>query len=229
MIRGTTRLQPTLNKCFASTFSSLFEFKKAANAIDLRARSRSHYFLKSALIGQSIPSRTEYQNGVTRQAVLSDVASIWATLQEPMATGSVLPITFDYLRQHVSDFVVFCTEGKVVGFTAMKYYASSNTAELCKIVTSPEYRGRGIAKKLVVRAILQGMKEQLDDVFALSLDPAMIHVFKSLGFQEVSRLRLPEEWLANYDLSRPSQGFQFVLSQMDIEVLPANSQQQQYA
>ena len=44
-----------------------------------------------------------------------------------------------------------------------------------------------------------------------SIEPKMWQFFLGLGFVEIDRATLPEEWQKGYDLSRPSKGFRLDL------------------
>jgi N-acetylglutamate synthase-like GNAT family acetyltransferase len=48
-------------------------------------------------------------------------------------------------------------------------------------------------------------------VFALTIEPRVAAFFRSLGFEEVERRALPQQWQAHYDFSRPSRAFQLRL------------------
>jgi len=222
MLRGLTAKQSLSRIQNASTFISPFASLQG-NALRLGDESSwvLHHSQRSWKILSSMESsdlstlKSRVGPVRSRRAVLSDVAAMWNLLQDPFKEGTVLPISFDHLCVTVSDFVIYYVGSEIGGFAATKHYGT-NTAELCKIVTNPIFRGRGIAKQLVTQSIFQALDEGLDSVFALSLNPTMIHIFKSLGFREVARETLPKDWQKSYDFSRRSTGVQFQLTKIPI-------------
>jgi len=54
-------------------------------------------------------------------------------------------------------------------------------------------------------------QHQDEYVFALSINEKMWTFFKNLGFSEVERKELPQQWQNQYDFSRPSRAFRLVL------------------
>lgn len=144
-----------------------------------------------------------------RQATELDVLNIFRLLRPEVGSGSILQIDEDYVASHISSFYVYTVNGAIVAAAMLKAYGED--CELAKFCTLPRYQGKGKARVLAEKLIIESKKQHKRSVFSLSTSEAMWHLFESLGMKEVERDSLPESWKQQYDLSRPSKAFSILL------------------
>ena len=145
---------------------------------------------------------TGEQLSEVRQAKLSDVLEIHNLMKPYAATGAVIPITEDEIANSIANFYVQTMNGIVVASAALRSY--DNRAELGKFCTLPKYRGKGLARDLATTMIHAAKRLGKSQVFALTTSSVVAEFFRSLGFSEVPRESLPEDWAKTYDFSRQS-------------------------
>ena len=145
------------------------------------------------------------RRALIRQAKVKDTTDIALLLRPEIVAGRILPVDENTVEQNISHFWIYEVDGLLVGVARLKLFG--NWAELAHFSTLPRYRGKGRARELALNMIDQARKMRTEAVFALSIDPRMWEFFQSLGFHETPRERLPAEWQAQYDFSRPSHAF----------------------
>lgn len=146
----------------------------------------------------------DYKNTI-RQATPEDAHQI-SLLMRPYRHGSlILPTTEDDILSEIDSYLVYTVNHQVVAAARLKNYGE--TSELAKFSTLPRYQGRGRAQDLAKALIDIARNNAKKAVFALSVEPKMWDFFQRLGFEEVSREKLPEQWQVGYDFSRQSKAF----------------------
>ena len=150
----------------------------------------------------------EYSN-VFRQAKPSDTSDIALLMKPYIRNGAILSVTEDKIIESLNDYYVYTVNGQIVATAKLTDYGESS--EIGKICTLPRYqrkgRARAISEKIIELAKSRGKKW----VFSLSTQEKMFVFFRQLGFLEVPREELPDEWKKGYDFSRPSRSFRLDL------------------
>lgn len=126
-----------------------------------------------------------------RKAKVVDIKEIHRIINESAMKGEMLPRSLMNLYSDVRDFFVFLDgdNGPIVGISAIHVFWE-NLAEVRSLYVKEEYRGRGIAGKLVDACISEAITLDLFRIFALTYQKG---VFEKLGFEEVERKALPEK------------------------------------
>ncbi|NLK63353.1 MAG: hypothetical protein GX287_07880 [Fusobacteria bacterium] len=140
-----------------------------------------------------------------READIEDINSIYLLIRNETLKNNILPITEEEIEVYINNYLVYVVDSSVVAVGTLKYFG--NCAEIAKIATYPRYQGGKKAKALCFELVNKAIKEGLDFVFGLTVNIGMEKLFLSLGFNEIDRSNLPEEWKKNYDFSRPSKSY----------------------
>ncbi|MCC6932875.1 MAG: GNAT family N-acetyltransferase [Deltaproteobacteria bacterium] len=146
----------------------------------------------------------KYPN-IVRRATPSDTKDISLLIKAHVADKLILPISEEDIFKQIHLFHVYTVNEAIVATARLTEYG--NVAELAKFCTLPRYQRQGRAHELAMALINKAREMGKDYVFALSIVPQMWKFFHDLGFIEVDRQTLPEEWTRNYDFARPSKGF----------------------
>ena len=123
-----------------------------------------------------------------------------------MARNNLLPVNEDGIEDDIDSYIVYEIDKSIVAVGKLSYY-DENIAEIAKIATFPRYQGGQRAREVCKALIDKAKEEGLEGVFGLTINPAMMKLFQSLGFEEIDRADLPEKWKEHYDFSRPSKAF----------------------
>ncbi|SEA39308.1 N-acetylglutamate synthase, GNAT family [Desulfuromusa kysingii] len=151
---------------------------------------------------------SDYPN-VIRQGRSGDLMDLLMLVKHEIADGSILPINEDFLADNVGHYFVFTVNDTIVAASTLVDYGVA--AELAKFCTLPRYQGKGRAMQLALSMIETAAKQKKEYVFALSINKKMWTFFENLGFSEVDRKELPQQWQQQYDFSRPSRAFRLLL------------------
>lgn len=122
---------------------------------------------------------TEIKNGhcvELRRADAEDLPQVLALLEQAQLPTAGVPESF-------SHFIVAETEGKVVGVVGLELYAES--ALLRSAAVEESWRGTGVGRVLVERALDTARERGIEDVFLLTTTAE--HYFPRFGFACVSR------------------------------------------
>jgi len=151
---------------------------------------------------------SDYPN-IIRLGQKSDLRDLFMLIKHEMLAGSILPLSEETLADNINDYFVFTVNGSIVAAATLIDYG--HAAELAKFCTLPRYQGKGRAMQLAKNMIEKATEEKKEYVFALSINEKMWTFFKNLGFSEVDRKVLPQQWQNQYDFSRPSRAFRLIL------------------
>jgi len=144
-----------------------------------------------------------------RNAEKSDIRDIALLMKPAVNRGALLPVGEEDILRDLCNYFVYTVNGEIVASAKLTEY--DNGCELAKFCTLPRYQGKGRAKKLAEKMISSAAEKKKKYVFALSVEPKMKEFFLGLGFREVTRESLPDEWRKHYNFDRPSQGFKLLL------------------
>ncbi len=147
---------------------------------------------------------SEYPN-ILRAANEGDVRDIMAIMHPYIVEGALTPVTEEELLRVIRCFMVYSVNGVIVCAAALKHFG--DLCELAKLCTLPRFQARGRARDLVLALVNEARALGKAGIFALTVQSYVGEFFERLGFKEVPRESLPEEWLKGYDLSRPSRAF----------------------
>ncbi|MBN2792182.1 MAG: GNAT family N-acetyltransferase [Desulfuromonadales bacterium] len=151
---------------------------------------------------------SDYPN-VIRQGQNSDLMDLFMLIKHEVLSGSILPLSEETLADNINNYFVFTVNGSIVAAATLVDYGQA--AELAKFCTLPRYQGKGRAIQLATSMIEKALERKMEYVFALSINPKMWTFFKNLGFREVDRTELPQQWQDQYNFSRPSKAFRLIL------------------
>lgn len=151
---------------------------------------------------------SSYPNTI-RKAALADVMDISLLMKPYVRSGAILPVPEDDLAAEIDSYFVYTVNQSIVAAAKLSEYGDA--AELAKFCTLPRYQGKGRAHELALQLIDTATRNGKRSIFALSVEPRMFDFFRNLGFEACCRKELPESWLKNYDLSRPSKAFRLVI------------------
>lgn len=155
-------------------------------------------------LGEGTLITEEYPTSI-RRGTVRDVADIGRLLKPYIMEGTILALSDDEIAAVVESFFVYTVNDALVAASQLVDYGEA--AELAKFCTLPRFQGKGRARELALRMLEVARLQDKQYVFALSIAPKMWAFFQSLGFSEMPREDLPNEWKAKYDFSRPSKAF----------------------
>lgn len=140
---------------------------------------------------RSEPGREEggSARATVRKARAADGPAIQKLLAHFASRGELLPRTLNEVYQHLRDFVVGETEGRIVGVCALWLYWE-DLAEVRSLAVEEGYAGRGLGKALVGACLAEAAELGIRRVFALTYRPGF---FERLGFRTVDKRELPQK------------------------------------
>jgi len=125
----------------------------------------------------------------SRNALLSDVDSIYAIIQPYADQGILLARSVSELCENVRDFVVADDGSRIVGCGALHLYGL-HLAEIRSIAVASESKGRGVGR-ILVKALLDEAGRH--SVTCVCLFTRVSSFFGHLGFEIARREQLPDK------------------------------------
>jgi amino-acid N-acetyltransferase len=122
-----------------------------------------------------------------RKARMSDIAPVLRLINGYAALGIMLPRTEFENSEHIRDFSVAYSGGRLVGCGALHFY-SPTTGELRSLAVDQSAKAHGVGRRLVESLVAEASDYSLDAVFAFTYVPDF---FRKVGFTEVERGALP--------------------------------------
>jgi amino-acid N-acetyltransferase len=122
-----------------------------------------------------------------RKARMSDIAPVLQLINGYAALGIMLPRTEFEISEHIRDFSVAYSGGRLVGCGALHFY-SPTTGELRSLAVDQSAKAHGVGRRLVESLVAEASDYSLDAVFAFTYVPDF---FRKVGFTEVERGALP--------------------------------------
>lgn len=116
---------------------------------------------------------------IVRSARLSDAAHIKALIDLYVPDGTLLPRTFEFIREHITDYLVATDDDVVLGCVHVEEYAPS-LAEIRSLAVDPGAQGRGTGATLVRAAEELAERRELATLFAVSNSEQF---FRGLGYE----------------------------------------------
>jgi len=122
-----------------------------------------------------------------RKARMSDIAPVLQLINGYAALGIMLPRTEFEISEHIRDFSVAYSGGRLVGCGALHFY-SPTTGELRSLAVDQSAKAHGVGRRIVESLVAEASDYSLDAVFAFTYVPDF---FRKVGFTEVERGALP--------------------------------------
>ncbi|MFA5496188.1 MAG: amino-acid N-acetyltransferase [Porticoccaceae bacterium] len=185
-----------------------------------RGVARSHiisYQKNGALLGELFTREGEGTlllhdgNEVIRNATIEDIAGLLDLLSPLEEAGVLVKRSRELLETEISRFtLVVDAENVVVACAALYPFADHRSAELACVATHPDYRGRGLASRLLAHIEKLARSQGLDQLFVLTTQAA--HWFLEHGFLQAPLDALPAQKKELYNFQRNSKIFMKGLS-----------------
>jgi amino-acid N-acetyltransferase len=124
-----------------------------------------------------------------RNARASDSSAIIRLVGSFADRNIMLPVTEDYLFEHINNFFVAETGKKIVGTVFLRVY-SDLLAEIRSLAVDAESQNHGIGRHLIQFTLKRAKELGIRKILALTLVPGF---FRKLGFNEVDKSLFPEK------------------------------------
>jgi amino-acid N-acetyltransferase len=129
-----------------------------------------------------------------RRAHVLDVEVILALINSCATSNLMLPRGPKYIYENIRDFVVIeaqrgMGELQIVGCGSL-HVLWKDTAEIRSLTTHPEFRGQGLASKMVRYLVEDAKQLGIEQIIALTL---IEDFFKKLGFKPKRKEELPSK------------------------------------
>ena len=129
-----------------------------------------------------------------RPSTMGDLDDIHEFIQPFVDAGRLLPRTLDELEGLIPTGFIALIDQEVVGFVALEIY-SRKLAEIRSLCVAPDYRGKGIGKRLTLACVELARRLKVFEVMAIT---STDEFFRSCGFD----FTLPGEKKALFLLTR---------------------------
>lgn len=126
---------------------------------------------------------------IYRKARFSDVEEIHKLVNDYATQGLMLARSRNVLYETLREFILAEDEGRVVGVGAL-HLIWDELAEVRTMAIAPEYKGKGVGRKIVETLIEEGRGLGVSQIFALTYQPGF---FGKLGFSEIPKENLPHK------------------------------------
>ena len=107
-----------------------------------------------------------------------DLPAITAFIEPFVAEGKLLPRTTQELEDLLDHGFIAESAGRIVGFAALEIY-SPKMSEIRSLAVSPEFRSRGVGRRLVEQCVARARERQVLEVMAITSNEEF---FKHCGF-----------------------------------------------
>lgn len=122
-----------------------------------------------------------------RHASIQDVRAFGKIINDCAEYGLMLHRSLADLYENVRDFQVAIEDDQIVGVCGLKI-VWSNLAEIYSLAVAPEYRKRGLGRRLVLSCIDEAEELGIARLMTLTYEK---HFFERCGFHVVNRQTLP--------------------------------------
>jgi amino-acid N-acetyltransferase len=118
-----------------------------------------------------------------------EVEAIRALFEDEVRAGKMLPRPAEVIRTHLDNWLVAEEDGQIVGCVSLVYFNGS-LCEVRSLAVHPDYRGQGIARRLVEAALEMARRQGVPRALALT---RAAHLFERLGFRRDFVANFPEK------------------------------------
>jgi amino-acid N-acetyltransferase len=122
-----------------------------------------------------------------RKARMTDIVPILELINGYAAKGIMLPRTELELSEHIRDFSVARSGGKLLGCGALHFYTQT-LGEIRSLAIDESAKTHGVGRRVVEHLVAEAIAYDLDGVFAFTY---VVEFFNKVGFQTVERGALP--------------------------------------
>ena len=112
------------------------------------------------------------------KAAAADLVDLSDFIKPFVASGEILPRTFDELDDLLETFFIARVNGRIVGCAALEIY-SKKLCEIRSLAVDPAAQGMGIGKQLVAACVELAAQAGVYEIMAIS---SAEEFFKSCGF-----------------------------------------------
>jgi len=119
---------------------------------------------------------------------LYDIDEMQLVVKKAVEEGIILPRSDDEIATNIRSYIVAKNENRVIGFTALHIHTKT-LAEIRSLIVDEKFRGRGIGKNLVLKALEEGKELGVKEVLSLTYNKEF---FENLGFVEIEKEKIPE-------------------------------------
>ena len=119
---------------------------------------------------------------------LNDIDNMQRIVKKAVEDGIILPRSDDEMATNIRSYIVAEFEKRIVGFTALHIHTKV-LAEIRSLIVDENYRGLGIGKNLVIKAIEEGKDLGVKEILSLTYNKDF---FEKLGFIEIEKDKIPE-------------------------------------
>lgn len=124
-----------------------------------------------------------------RKAIISDVKTIQAIVNQYAEQGQMLPRSLNELYENLRDFSVYEDDRAIIGVCAL-HISWDGLAEIRSLAVRPESTKKGIGKALVNHCLAEARELGAEQVFVLTYQDAF---FRKMGFSAVDKKELPHK------------------------------------
>jgi len=119
---------------------------------------------------------------------LTDIPSMQSIVQEYVKNGIILPRSDDEIATNIRSYTLALVDGELAGYVALHIH-SQTLAEIRSLIVQDRFRGLGIGKELVRRALEEARELGVKEVLSLTYSKEF---FQKLGFEEIEKEKIPE-------------------------------------
>ncbi len=126
---------------------------------------------------------------VIRKACVGDARAIHSLIDVYARRGEMLRRPIEEIYRFLRDYLVIEEEGEIVGVCALHIY-DDELAEIRSLAVAEEWKGRGLGRTLVEKALEEARDLGVKRVFTLTYVPEF---FEKLGFSRIDKTLLPQK------------------------------------
>ncbi len=124
-----------------------------------------------------------------RPARIEDCPRICELINYYAERGRMLHRSLESVYDALREFQVAVEDARIVGCVAVDVFWS-DLAEIKSLAVAPEFRGRGLGRRLIEAALADARKLGVGRLFALTYEKEF---FERVGFEMIDRDTLPEK------------------------------------
>ncbi len=109
-------------------------------------------------------------------------------VREYVENGIILPRSDDEIATNIRSYITALAKDQIVGYVALHIH-SMRLAEIRSLIVDERYRGQGIGRELVSKALNEGRELAVQEVLSLTYNKEF---FEKLGFHEIRKEEIPE-------------------------------------
>jgi amino-acid N-acetyltransferase len=121
---------------------------------------------------------------------VSDIKQMQELVSKDVENGNILSRDKNEMATTIRSYIAIKNklDDKIIGFVALHIHTTS-LAEIRSLIVSQDYRGIGIAKKLIAQCIEDAKELTLKKLLVLTYKQQL---FESFGFKEILKESIPE-------------------------------------